>query len=196
VSDLHYLIDVPWIVFAAYWLISALKTRRTVHREPFVARYGVMLIEVFGFTLLWSRDADIGVLGQHFLPRSLAQTAVAIVLAWTGIAIALWARYNLGQFWSGRITLKEDHHLIRSGPYVYVRHPIYTGLDLAAIGSALSIDRWRCVLGGFIIIVGFVIKAKREEALLLQQFGASFEEHRKRTGFLIPQIWKELHLNK
>lgn len=184
----RYWIEVPWIAFAAYWIVSALKTRATVRREGFFPRYGVMLVEVVGFTLLFNRDAGVGMLGRHFLPSSPAATSFGTLFTWAGIGIAMWARYHLGQFWSGRITLKEDHQLIRTGPYASLRHPIYSGLDLAAAGSALVIGRWRCLLGFFIIIIGFVIKARREEALLAGQFGAAFQEHRKQTGFLLPKF--------
>ncbi|MGB8115377.1 MAG: isoprenylcysteine carboxylmethyltransferase family protein, partial [Candidatus Sulfotelmatobacter sp.] len=83
---------------------------------------------------------------------------------------------------------KEDHKLIRTGPYARLRHPIYSGLELAAIGSALAIDQWRCVIGVCIIVTGFWIKAKREEAMLGAQFGADFQEHRRHTGFLFPRL--------
>jgi protein-S-isoprenylcysteine O-methyltransferase Ste14 len=184
----HFWITVPWIVFAAYWVISALKTRATVRRESFLARYGVMLIEVVGFTMLLDHDFELGWLGRHFLPRTTTTAAIGIALTWVGIGIAMWARYHLGQFWSGRITLKEGHQLIRTGPYARLRHPIYTGLDLAVIGTALVLDRWRCVVGVIVIMIGFVIKAKREEALLAGQFGEAFQEHRKHTGFLLPRF--------
>jgi len=184
----HYWISSPWIVFGAYWAISALKTRATVRREPFLARYGVMLIEVIGFTLLFNSDFNLGPLARHFLLRSPAITLLGILLTWIGLGIAIWARYHLGQYWSGRITLKEGHQLVRTGPYARLRHPIYTGLDLAAIGTALVIDRWRCVAGVCVIMIGFVIKAKREEALLAGQFGEAFQEHRKHTGFLLPRL--------
>jgi len=184
----HFWINVPWIAFAAYWVISALKTRATVRRESFLARYGVMLIEVVGFTMLFNRDFDLGPLDRHFLPRTTTTATIGIGLTWAGIGIAIWARYHLGQFWSGRITLKQDHQLIRTGPYSRLRHPIYTGLDLAAIGTALVLDHWRCVAGVLVIMIGFVIKAKREEALLAGQFGAAFQEHRRHTGFLLPRF--------
>jgi protein-S-isoprenylcysteine O-methyltransferase Ste14 len=183
-----YWIGVPWLAFAAYWAVSAFKTRATVRREAFLARYGVMFVEALGFTLLFNNDANIGPLGRHFLPGTMASAIPGILLTWAGIFIAVWARYHLGQFWSGRITLKEGHQLIRSGPYARLRHPIYTGLDLAAIGTALVIDRWRCVAGVCVIVIGFVIKAKREEALLAGQFGEAFQEHRRHTGFLLPRL--------
>lgn len=184
----HYWFEAPWILFAAYWAIGALKTRATVRREPFLARYGVMLIEVIGFTLLLNGDASIGRLRRHILPPSDAAATSGIVLTWAGIGLAIWARYHLGQYWSGRITLKEGHQLIRTGPYARLRHPIYTGLTLAAIGSALVINHWRCVLGVAVIMIGFVIKAKREEALLKGQFGEAFDEHMRHTGFLLPKL--------
>lgn len=184
----HYLIEGPWIVFVLYWVASALKTRRTIRREPFVSRYGILLIEVAGFVLLFSDTANIGVLEHHIYHRNDAVSAVGIALTWIGIAIAIWARWHLGQYWSGRITLKEGHQLIRTGPYAHFRHPIYSGLDLAAIGTALAIDRWRAVAGLAIILVGYWIKARRGESMLSQQFGQLFEEHRQRTGFLLPKF--------
>ncbi len=184
----QYLFEFPWIVFAVYWAIGALRTRATVRREPFLARYGVMFIEVVGFTLLFSHDADIGVLRRHFAPRTMTMEAIGLAFTWAGIGLAVWARYHLGQYWSGRITLKEGHELIRTGPYARLRHPIYTGLDLAAIGSALVINRWRCVFAVCIIMIGFAIKAKREEALLAAQFGEAFKKHVRHTGFLLPRI--------
>lgn len=182
------LIDIPWMAFVLYWTISALNTKPTEKREAFAARYGIMFLEVIGFFLLFRNSADIGFLGQRVIPRSFGIGVAAVALTWAGIALAIWARWHLGQYWSGRITIKEDHKLIRTGPYARLRHPIYSGLDLAAIGSALAIGRWRCVVGVYVIIGGFWIKAKREEAMLGRKFGADFEEHRRQTGFLLPSF--------
>ena len=183
-----YLIKIPWIVFLAYWIVSALKTRRTVHREPFAWRFGIMLIEAFGFALFFGKARNMPLLRRHVLPPSDVVLVAGVVLTWSGIAIALWARWHLGEYWSGRITLKEDHKLIRTGPYAYFRHPIYSGIDLAALGSGLAINQWRCAAGLIVIIFGFCIKALREERLLRAQFGEEFEAHRRATGFLLPKI--------
>jgi protein-S-isoprenylcysteine O-methyltransferase Ste14 len=183
-----YLIEGPWIVFVVYWAIGALKTRRTERTESFVSRYGILFIEIAGFVLLFNDDVDLGILEHRFFPRTFALGATGVALTWAGIALALWARWHLGQYWSARITIKEDHKLIRTGPYARLRHPIYSGLDLAAIGSAIAIDRWRCVVGIFLIILGYWIKARREEAMLTAQFGAEFQEHCRHTGFLLPRL--------
>jgi len=184
----RHLIEGPWIVFVAYWALGALKTRRTERKEPFASRYGVLFLEVLGFVLLFRDEADIGILGQRVIPRTYPLAVTGVVLTWAGIALALWARWHLGQYWSARITIKEDHKLIRTGPYARLRHPIYSGLDLAAIGSALAIDRWRCVVGVCLIILGYWIKARREEAMLTAQFGTDFHEHCQHTGFLFPSF--------
>lgn len=182
-----YLVEGPWIVFVIYWSIGALKTRRTAKKESFASRYGILFIEIAGFALLFMSETEFGFLGRRIIPRTYALSVTGVALTWAGIALALWARWHLGQYWSARITIKEDHKLIRTGPYARFRHPIYSGLDLAAIGSALAIDRWRCVVGVCLIILGYSIKARREEAMLVAQFGADFQEHCRHTGFLLPR---------
>jgi protein-S-isoprenylcysteine O-methyltransferase Ste14 len=187
-SLIRNLIIGPWIVFVVYWAAGALKTRRTVSQESFTSRYGILALEVLGFVLLFSNEPKMGFLGTHIFPRTYTTAFAGIILTWVGIAIALWARWHLGQYWSARITLKEDHQLIRTGPYAFFRHPIYSGLDLAAIGGALAIGRWRCVLGAALIILGYWIKARKEESMLSKQFGEVFQEHCRHTGFLFPKF--------
>lgn len=182
-----YLVEGPWIVFVIYWSIGALKTRRTAKKESFASRYGILFIEIAGFALLFMSETEFGLLGRRIIPRTYVLVVTGVALTWAGIALALWARWHLGQYWSARITIKEDHKLIRTGPYARLRHPIYSGLDLAATGSALALDRWRCVAGVCLIILGYWIKARREEAMLTAQFGAGFEEHCRHTGFLLPR---------
>ena len=185
----QYLIEGPWVVLVAYWLIEGFKTRKTVSQEPAASRLGILGLEILGFVLLFGDNANVGALGRHIFPQNDALAVAGVALTWIGVAIALWARWSLGQFWSARITLKEDHELIRTGPYAYFRHPIYSGIDLAAFGGALAIARWRCVLGLCLIVPGYWIKARKEESMLAVKFGDAFKEHCRCTGFLIPKIW-------
>ena len=184
----HLLVEVPWIVFVLYWIVSAIRTRDTLQTESFVSRYSILLIEVAGFVLLFRHSEGIGFLGDRFMHRTLASAIVGSILIWMGIGLAIWARYHLAEYWSARITIKEDHQLIRTGPYARLRHPIYSGIVLAAIGSAVVIDQWRCVLGVCLVLIGYCIKARKEETMLTQQFGDAFREHQKHAGFLIPRF--------
>lgn len=178
----------PWVVFIVYWLIGALKTQATRTQESFSSRYLVLLIELVGYVLVFRRSAGIGFLGTRFIPRTLLGAVTGTALTWMGIGLAIWARYHLAEYWSSRVTIKEDHQLIRTGPYSHLRHPIYSGLILATIGSALVIGQWRCVFGVCLVVAGYCLKAKTEETMLTQQFGEAFHEHQKHTGFLIPRF--------
>ena len=182
------LVMVPWGVFVLYWLISAIKTKATREKESFVSRFAILFIEVVGYVLIFRESAGIGFLGNRVVPRNMVGPVVGSVLTWMGIGLAIWARYHLAEYWSARVTIKEDHKLIRTGPYSRLRHPIYTGLILATIGSAMVIDRWRCVLGICLVAAGYCFKAKKEESMLTQQFGEAFREHQKHTGFLLPRL--------
>jgi len=182
-------IALPWIIFLLYWLVSALKTKRSASTESDASRYGVMILLLAGYFLLFRSEIGIGWLGQRFVPTTAALMRVGAAAVWVGLAVAVWARYHLGQYWSSRVTIKEDHQLIRTGPYARLRHPIYTGLSLMAAGTALAIDRWQCLLGGGLIVLAFCLKARKEEAMLAGQFGEAFRDHRRRTGFLLPRVW-------
>lgn len=165
-----------------------LMTRRTVTAESFASRARHLSLEICGFILLFAGFMDIGPLGQRVFHRTCAVAVTGVAFTWIGVALALWARWHLGQYWSGRITLKEDHKLIRTGPYAHFRNPIYSGIILAAIGVTLAIDKWRCVAGVVVIILAYWIKARKEEALLAAQFGQAFQEHCRHTGFLFPKF--------
>jgi protein-S-isoprenylcysteine O-methyltransferase Ste14 len=184
----HRLIQFPWLVFLVYWLVGALKTRTNVKEESFASRYVVMLLVVSGYALIFSDWAQLGWLEGHFMAPSLGSAFTGLALTWFGVGLAIWARYHLGQYWSARVSIKQGHELIRTGPYARLRHPIYSGLLLASIGTALVIDKWRCVAGILLILAAFSLKARKEESMLAQQFGDAFAEHRRHTGFLIPRF--------
>jgi protein-S-isoprenylcysteine O-methyltransferase Ste14 len=182
------LVEIPWIVFIVYWIIGAIATRANRATESFASRFAVLLFEGVGYVLIFSGSTGIGFLGTRFIPRTMAGEILGVVLLWSGVGLAIWARYHLAEYWSARVTIKEGHQLIRTGPYTYLRHPIYSGLVLATIGSAVVIDAWRCVLGTCLVLVGYCFKAKKEEAMLSLQFGEAFCEHQKHTGFLMPRF--------
>jgi protein-S-isoprenylcysteine O-methyltransferase Ste14 len=176
-----------WIVFCVYWAVSALRVKRTRHTEPSALRFTTVAVLAFGAFLVFSRTIDFGILSRRFIPDNAVIKAIAVALVASGVAIAIWARRHLGEFWSARVTLKEDHQLIQTGPYARVRHPIYSGLLLAMIGTGLFVGEWRALLGVFLIFLSQWLKALREEKMLISQFGSTYEEYRRRTGSLVPR---------
>lgn len=185
---LHYLTELPWIVLVSYWFFSALKTRSNRSKESSLSRYRTMLLVIAGYLFLFADWTGIGVLGKRFLPSSIAVMLLGTVLTWMGIALALWARFHLGQYWSARITIKEDHELICTGPYAHLRHPIYSGLLLAMSGTAIEFGQWHCILGTMLVLTAYWFKARKEETLLSAHFGQVFQEYCYCTGFLVPRF--------
>ena len=182
------IIQALWLIFAAYWLISALKRKKTKTRESIAQRMRYVLPLVVGCFLLFRSDAHYGWLTTRFVPDTLAMQWAGVFVTAAGVAIACWARYHLGANWSGTVTLKENHELIRTGPYRNIRHPIYTGILLALLGTAIALGEVRGLLAVAIAWSSFYIKARREESFLTQEFGASFTEHQSQTGMFLPRL--------
>ncbi len=186
-------VTLAWLVFLGYWAFSAIGTKRTTKRESVLGRAPHIFLVVLGAMLLFGDDVHIAFLDQRFLPRVPAVRDIGAVLTWIGILFAIWARYHIGQYWSGRVTLKEDHQLIRTGPYARIRHPIYTGIALAMFATALVVGEWRSLLGALLVLTAHVFKARKEESWLMEQFGEDYREYRRETGFLLPRFRTALH---
>jgi len=142
---------------------------------------------VCGFVLLYAEDPRFGILNRRFLPEREWIAILGALLTAVGVAFAIWARRHIGRNWSGQVTIRKEHELIRTGPYAHIRHPIYTGILTAVAGTAIAIGEYRAILAFAVIAIGFVVKAKREESFLAMQFGPAFDEHRRHTGFFLPR---------
>ncbi len=180
---------IPWYVFAAYWAVTALSVKRTKAREKSADRILTVAVVVVAYELLFAQWLRVGLLKARFVPDGTWIPWAGIAITWAGTAIAIWARYCIGEYWSARVTLKEGHRLIRSGPYAYVRHPIYTGMLVACMGTALVSGEWRGILAVGLLLAAHSRKALREEKILTQEFGTEYAEYRRGTGFLFPPIF-------
>jgi protein-S-isoprenylcysteine O-methyltransferase Ste14 len=105
-----------------------------------------------------------------------------------GLLVTLWARWTLGGNWSSAVTFKQGHELIRTGPYRLVRHPIYTGLLVMALGTALDFGQLRCWLAVPVMAVAFWIKLKQEEKLLLRHFPEEYPIYKRQVKALVPFV--------
>lgn len=182
-------INACWLMFGLYWLASAFNRKVTKKRETYVQRFGYTLPLVAGFYFLFRPEAHYyPVLGARFIPSGRSSEWIGVLLTAAGIAVAIWARRHLGSNWSGVVTLKEGHELIRTGPYRNIRHPIYTGILLGLLGTMITIGEVRGLVGLGIAWLSFYIKARREESFLVEEFGLAFAEHRRNTGMFFPKF--------
>jgi protein-S-isoprenylcysteine O-methyltransferase Ste14 len=124
----------------------------------------------------------------RFIPVGPIFPAVGTILLAVGLGFAVWARRHLGRNWSVQVVVKEDHTLIRTGPYRYVRHPIYTGILLAMLGMAIAIGEWRVLLGFGFMLLSFMIKSRQEERRMRETF-SEYAEYQRQTAALIPYVF-------
>lgn len=194
-----YLFGAAWMLWLAYWGISAIGVKPAARVESNLSRFGKYTLPIIvAVLLLWGSQWFHGTFaGERFVPAVLNERFVPAVLwiVWlgffltlAGLALACWARVILGRNWSGVVQIKQDHELIVRGPYSFVRHPIYTGLLLAFFGSSLAIGEWRALLGMAIIGISFWRKLRLEERWLCELFGNQYRDYMTRVKALIPWV--------
>ncbi len=178
---------VPWYAFLIVWVIAAVRVKQDKASEPFLARLTTIAYAGIAFALLFSDRVPFALLRQRFLPDIEGPKILGVALTYAGAAVAIWARVILGSNWSAEVRLKFGHELVRSGPYAYVRHPIYTGVLLSVMGTALVVGEWRCIAAIALIAVALGLKASREEQFMVAEFGDAYFAYRRTTGFLLPK---------
>jgi protein-S-isoprenylcysteine O-methyltransferase Ste14 len=174
-----------WIIFVAYWLISAIGVKRNVKGTGWGRSFTIRIIAVIIIIFILQVTPVGQLLGDRF---SYAVQVIGVILCAAGVAFAIWARYHLGRDWSGTPSMKEGHELVTSGPYKFVRHPIYTGVILALFGSGLVNGIiWLAVFVIFTIV--FLRRISIEERYMMQLFPDKYPEYKKHTKALIPFVW-------
>ena len=184
-----WLIASLWVIWEAYWIISARGLKRPTSSEPLSSRLPVIIGLALSIALLLVPNWFGSFIGGDITQHDDLSYFGGLVIALAGMAIAFWARHTLGRNWSGRVTIKEDHELVTAGPYRWVRHPIYTGALLIVTGSALALGRFGGLLSIAIMTTIFLHKIRMEERMLSEYFGNQYEEYRRRTDALIPSLW-------
>jgi protein-S-isoprenylcysteine O-methyltransferase Ste14 len=184
-SIYSWLIVLFWFIFLAYWLISAMGVKKNVHSTNSWWGYsGIVLVVVL---LLKFQQSS---LQFQLISHTTTVLMLGVILCGLGIAFAVWARRQLGKSWGSRPSTKQEgQEIMTSGPYRLVRHPIYTGMLTALIGSAL--------VGGTLWFIIFVLicalltwkRVRAEEKFMMQQFPNQYPDYRKRTKTLIPFVF-------
>lgn len=182
------LITLLWLGFLIYWQIVARGAKATERLEPAASRaLRVVLFAAAIVLFSWDR---IPVPWLHILlwPQSYTLYNIGIAMTAAGIAFAVWARVHLAGNWSRSVTVKQGHELITSGPYRFVRHPIYTGLIFGFVGAALAEAQVRGVIAFALLLCALWSKLRLEEQWMREHFGNTYAEYSKRTAALVPGI--------
>ena len=175
-----------WSAWLLYWVIAALGAKITQRRESLGSRLSHVVPLLIGVTLIaWPR-VPWDWLSLPLLPQRPLTYGVGLALVMLGLAFTVWARLHLGRNWSGTVTLKEGHELIRSGPYAYVRHPIYTGLLVALLGSAVACGELRAMIGLSVVAGAFIRKLRIEERFMRAIFPGQYPRYCTEVPALIP----------
>ena len=177
---------VLWYILALVWLVLWFGMKRAKKSETPWERAQHILPVMAAFWLLFERQWPA--LGARLFAESPGILWAGVLVTGLGVGIGMWARLSLGTNWSGMVTLKKDHELIRTGLYRWIRHPIYTGILAGFLGTELILGHARGLLGFVILWLSFYFKARREENFLRQEFGEGFEEHARRTGMFLPKL--------
>lgn len=177
-TTLRTAIYIAWGVFWFYWLICAAGAKRgsrsTRARAPgLLVIPFIVLIRVLGVSGLLVHDRALEIMGT--------------VLFAAGLALAVWARVHLGRNWGMPMSEKDEPELVTSGPYRFIRHPIYSGLLLAALGTGLATNLyWLIVLG--VMGAYFIYSATVEERLLTSSFPTTYPSYQVKTKMLVPFV--------
>jgi protein-S-isoprenylcysteine O-methyltransferase Ste14 len=187
--DAQFWIKSIWATIGVVWLVTALRLKPVARTQHIASRILHVLLLVPAAYLLFSTGASAPWLDARVLAGSAFTVAAGISLTMMGAAIAIAARLYLGANWSGRPTIKEGHELIRGGPYALVRHPIYTGLLVAALGTAVAFGQVRDLVAVPLVLIAFWLKLRAEERLLLQAFPDEYPAYQRTVkSAIIPFI--------
>ena len=187
------LIVALWIVWLVVWIAAAFFVKRTKRRE----KLGPVLLERvpigLGFYMFllphWVPHRIPPVFAQRFMGEGPGLAFAAVVLVFIGVLIACWARVHLGRNWSSQVMVKEGHSRITGGPYHWVRHPIYAGITVALVGTALATGALYGFIGLALILFGFLVRVRQEEALMRQTFPGEYDDYSRHTARLIPGVY-------
>jgi protein-S-isoprenylcysteine O-methyltransferase Ste14 len=185
--DLGTWIGIAWLLWALYWVAASFSVKAVRKREDVSSRILHVLPLAIAGVLLANRMP--GLLGQRFIAPGGPCALIALAMSFAGLAFSIWARVHLAGNWSGTVTLKAGHELVRSGPYAFVRHPIYTGLLLALFGTALATGAPRGLLAFVIAGAALLRKLRVEERWLAEEFGAAYEAYRREVSALVPGLY-------
>ena len=176
---------VGWIIFSLYWEATKKNASAAICAESKASRFVHLFLTNAALLLVIFGTQGFG----RFLPISPLFMDAGLAVEAVGLFVAIFARRHLGRNWSGEITIKFDHQLIRSGPYRVLRHPIYTGILAMYAGTALVNGGWLALIGLGMASFAYWRKIRLEEANMVAAFGADYDAYRRETWALLPGLY-------
>ncbi|HEV2489568.1 MAG TPA: isoprenylcysteine carboxylmethyltransferase family protein [Candidatus Acidoferrales bacterium] len=175
-----------WLLFSLYWSYAAKDSASTKSSE---SRASSIFHQVVANAAILILLLPVPGLTRRFLPASNLLTAIGFVIQAAFILLAVWARRHLGRNWSAAVRIATDHQLVRTGPYRFLRHPIYTAVFGMYIGTILAVGEIHSLVALAIISLAYWRKIRKEEQILQQTFGAEFDAYRRASWALIPPLF-------
>ena len=171
-----------WAAFWLYWIAAAFSMKRG--RVPWSREIGIRVVLLVVIVAL----IHAGAFRHHTTTAGPWRASVALVLFVVGLACAIWARLHISRNWGTPMTRKNDPALVTSGPYHFIRHPIYSGILLAGVGTTVGLNwHWLIVMG--LVAVYFVYSATVEERYLAERFPDAYNAYKRSTKMLVPFIF-------
>jgi protein-S-isoprenylcysteine O-methyltransferase Ste14 len=178
---------IAWGSMMAVWLAGAPFVKQKARDTSTGLRLVQGVLMLAGYVLM-SGAGRMGWLDRPLWQQTWPLAWSGLAVTSVGIAYAIWARLTLGRNWSAKPMVKQDHALIVRGPYALTRHPIYTGLLLASIGTGMAVAEWRSVVGVALLLTAMLIKIRQEERLMTETFPAEYPAYRRRVRALVPWL--------
>ena len=179
-----------WLAWLGSWVFAMLWSSRTEKRGGIAAELGFRVLLYLGAIALFAFPSS----GHHYAQVQLWSLADALkwvlaALTVGGLLFTWWARIHLGRLWSDWVVKKAGHHVVDTGPYRLVRHPIYSGLMLAAFATATEKGTSFALLGAVVMTLAFYRKARREERFLRAELGEDvYGAYARKTAMLVPFV--------
>jgi protein-S-isoprenylcysteine O-methyltransferase Ste14 len=177
-----------WIVFIVFWVLAAFVQKRNARRQTVGSRLIQISIILLVLAPFFVVGRGAGLLYRHLYPNVLVVEYFGVLLLLLGVGFAVWARFVLGRNWSGIVTVKKDHTLITGGPYAWVRHPIYTGILLALLGTAVTLGTVLNMVEVPVVAFALWLKLRTEERFMFETFGEQYTVYRRQVKALIPRV--------
>ncbi len=176
------LFGVGWAAFWLYWIAAAFSAKRG--RVPWSRELRIRAVIVVIVVVL----VRVGAFRDHGLTTDPVRAGLGLVLFTHGLGFAIWARVHIGRNWGSPMTKKDEPELVTSGPYHFVRHPIYSGILVAGVGTAVALS-WLWLIAVGLAGLYFVYSATVEERYLTEQFPDAYPIYKRSTKMLLPFIF-------